>query len=246
MSLSDYNSTNQKPLLVRSIDEQGYGEAVRPEMEKPDIFNDDPEAHQGAINMWDYIVSTLPIAAIIHPSFGSKQGDWITEWVEGCQFWEGMNDMKEGEWKSVSKEKYEGYCKDFPMFSRIVLLPVQGKGEINETHPLYNKFKDALNIRNDMRPGANPFVIACIEIAEAYTEQECKEAYQNGLDVGLSSTLPTTSPSIDPNTRKFTLDEMNECYDAGESRGHALMNNELSEKQYFGGYMKQKFNIDLI
>jgi hypothetical protein len=40
--------------------------------------------------------------------------------------------------------------------------------EVNESHPLYNKFKEALNIRNDMRPGPNPFVIKCIEIAEEY------------------------------------------------------------------------------
>jgi len=31
---------------------------------------------------------------------------------------------------------------------------------------LYKKFKRALNIQHDMRPGPNPFVCACCEIAE--------------------------------------------------------------------------------
>lgn len=41
------------------------------------------------------------------------------------------------------------------------------KTEIQETE-LYKKFKAALNIQHDMRPGDNPFVVACCKIAEDY------------------------------------------------------------------------------
>lgn len=42
--------------------------------------------------------------------------------------------------------------------------------EIQETE-LYKKFKKALNITQDMRPGPNPFVVACCEIAKEYAQQ---------------------------------------------------------------------------
>lgn len=45
------------------------------------------------------------------------------------------------------------------------------KTEIQET-VLYNQFKTALNIRHDMRPDDNPFVVACCKIAEDYANQK--------------------------------------------------------------------------
>lgn len=50
--------------------------------------------------------------------------------------------------------------------------------KIQETE-LYKKFKEALNIRNDMRPDDNPFVVKCCEIAEDYRKQHTQNISNN-------------------------------------------------------------------
>lgn len=47
--------------------------------------------------------------------------------------------------------------------------------DIQETE-LYKQFKKALNINNDMRPGPNPFVVECCQIATQYATQARSES----------------------------------------------------------------------
>lgn len=104
--------TNQKPLLVRSIDEQGYGSAV----EAPEFLRDAAIATLQNLR-WHQEIASAPVAAIVHPSFNCKVGDWITEWVDGYQY-----AAVKDNWIDCDKETYD---KQHPAFwHRIVLLPL--------------------------------------------------------------------------------------------------------------------------
>ena len=48
------------------------------------------------------------------------------------------------------------------------MKPEELKEESLQNTQLYKDFKKALNINHDMRPGDNPFVVACINIAKQY------------------------------------------------------------------------------
>ena len=49
------------------------------------------------------------------------------------------------------------------------MKPEEVKEESLQNTQLYKDFKKALNINHDMRPGDNPFIVACINITKQYT-----------------------------------------------------------------------------
>lgn len=106
-------------IYIVKVREDGYGEAVSPEMEQPkEVFpvNDHAAKFDSQmVEIWNNHLASLPFT-LVHPSFNCKQGDWISEWAEGweVQIHPGSN------YSLVTLSVYE---KNTGLPRRIVLLP---------------------------------------------------------------------------------------------------------------------------
>lgn len=202
---------------LTKINPDGTGEAVVPEMAEPnrnDFYEPDYEvegrlyydadSYLREVKKWNTFLSHLPLAAHVDSVLAAKNGiGWVKECEEVWQGWSGEHDLVQGQWRDITKEQYDknrnGKHGDyFKKYNRILLIPATTVKQepmkedktaegITIRHPMYDKFKEALHIYNDMQAGANPFVVECIKIAEEYANQEVKisleamEIYQSSL-----------------------------------------------------------------